>query len=358
MGAFTRSRGRRQALIICLGLAVSVLFAGSALALAGRVAEQQRVAPQVQLPDPAPVPVTLPGGVRAYQNLTYAYPSGYRPLALDLYLPPLGTPAAGSPAGSQDPAPVVVYLHGGDWMAGSRMSAPGYTTVFGQGQQSAVTFARLGYAVASVDYRLAAEARWPAPLADAKAAVRWLRANAGGYRLDPNRIAAWGVSSGGQLASLLGLTSDQPALEGDEGNPGVSSAVRAVASWAGASDLSTLDAQALPGATRTDEVGSPVRTLLGCAPAQCPQLARQASPQTYVKPGDPPFFLCHGTVDHQVPYAQSVAFQQALQRANVPVKLDYAQNADANFQGASPRQKDDMYNDLRTFLDTYLAPRR
>ncbi len=358
--ATTRASRRRRVLIAGVGLAASIACAGSALAFGDHVARQQAAeAPQAQttqMPDPTPVPVSLPGGVRIYQDVTYASPDGYRPLTLDLYLPPPGAAAAKAGAGpSPDPnVPVVVYLHGGDWMAGSRKSPPGYATVFGAGQQSAVEVARMGYAVAAVDYRLAGEARWPAPLQDAKAAVRWLRANADAYHLDAAHIGAWGVSAGGQLASLLGVTGGVAGLEGDEGNPRMSSSVQAVASWAGASDLLTMDAQALPGAPRAGDANSPFSLLLGCRISRCQDLARQASPQTYVKAGDPPFLLAHGTADRQVPYAQSVAFAQALQQAKVPVKLDYAENADANFSGASPRQKDDMYNDLRTFLDASL----
>ena len=132
---------------------------------------------------------------------------GYRPLLLDLYLP--------GPGASPGQAPVVLFLHGGGWGLGSRTEVG---PPFDDWQPSFFErLAQAGFAVASADYRLSGEARFPAQLHDAKAAVRWLRRNAGEYRLDGDRIVAWGASAGGHLAALLGLTGDVPGLEGSVG---------------------------------------------------------------------------------------------------------------------------------------------
>src|SRR3954471_2644666 len=168
----------------------------------------------------APLPPARPGGrgTRLHLGLPYAAIPGVRPLELDLVLPPEPATAV----------PLVVFLHGGGWYVGSRHSVgPAYADT------RPTPFERLaqaGIGVASVDYRLSGEAVWPAQLHDAKAAVRWLRARAEELGIDPDRVAAWGESAGGHLAELLGLVTD-PALEGDVGVPGGSSAVSAVAAW-------------------------------------------------------------------------------------------------------------------------------
>ena len=154
----------------------------------------------------------------------------------------------------------------------------------------AVRAARAGrIAVASVDYRLSGEATWPAQLHDAKAAVRWLRARADELGIDPDRIAAWGESAGGHLAELLGLTDDDPALEGDVGITGPSSAVAAVAAWYAPSDVAAVatDLGADPADPTTREA-----LLLGAPAAAVPEPAAQASPITHVYAGLRPSCCC------------------------------------------------------------------
>ena len=142
-------------------------------------------------------------------GVPYAAIPGIRPLELDLYLP----------AGATAPVPAVVFLHGGGWRVGSRHSVgPAYA---GWSPSPFERLAQAKIAVASVDYRLSGEAQWPAQLHDAKAAVRWLRARADEIGIDSSRIAAWGESSGGHLAALLGLTG--PDLDGEIGITGPSS---------------------------------------------------------------------------------------------------------------------------------------
>ena len=161
-------------------------------------------------------------------GVPYAAIPGIRPLELDLWLPPAGETAV----------PVVVFLHGGGWRLGSRHSAgPAYR---GAEPGPFEQFAQAGIAVASIDYRLSGEAIWPAQLHDAKAAVRWLRRRSAELGIDPTRIAAWGESAGGHLAELLGLTSDDGALEGEIGVVCSSSSVAAVAAWYAPSDIASI----------------------------------------------------------------------------------------------------------------------
>jgi acetyl esterase/lipase len=137
--------------------------------------------------------------VNIQRDIVYASP-GNVPLKLDLYLP----------AGLNEPAPIVIWIHGGGWETGDKerpMAGP---------------LTKLGFAVASIDYRLSEVAPWPAQIDDCKAAVRWVRANASKYGYRADKIGAMGASAGGHLVALLGTTGYDPQLEGNEGNPGVS----------------------------------------------------------------------------------------------------------------------------------------
>jgi acetyl esterase/lipase len=277
------------------------------------------------LPPPAhelPVPAPLPGinGTRLLPGVPYAAIRGLRPLELDLVLPP----EAGHPV------PIVVFLHGGGWRVGSRHSAgPAYDAA------SPTPFERLaqaGIAVASVDYRLSGEATWPAQLHDAKAAVRWLRARAGELGIDAERVAAWGESAGGHLAELLGLTADDPALEGDVGVTGPSSSVVAVAAWYAPSDIGALAAD-----LGQDSADPTTREalLLGAPAVDVPDVAAQASPITHVTAGAPPFLLLHGRQDRLIPWVQSERLHAALQDAGVDVEFDVYDDADHMWRGSA-----------------------
>jgi acetyl esterase/lipase len=282
--------------------------------------------PDLPLPPPAheaplPPPREAGNGVSVLAGVPYAALPGARPLELDLYLP------AGRPA------PVVVFVHGGGWRLGSRHSAgPAYS-----GTSPFEAVARAGVAVASVDHRLSGEARWPAPLHDVKAVVRWLRSRAGELGVDPGRVYAWGESAGGHLAALLGLTADRPELEGDVGVTGPSSAVGAVAAWYAPSDLPALAAD-----LGTDPMDADTREaqLLGAPLPTVPDLAAEASPVTHVSPGAPPFLLLHGRADRFIPCVQSERLRDALQGAGAPVEFTGYDGADHMWLG-SPAAADD-----------------
>jgi acetyl esterase/lipase len=270
---------------------------------------------------------TIPG-------IEYANVDG-KPLLLDLRVP-------------NDDAlhPVILYLHSGAWITGERSGGP------------AIRQASRGYAVASIDYRLAPQYTFPAPLEDCKAAVRWLRANAARYRFDPNRIAVFGTSAGAHLGSLLATTHDRPELEGLAlGNPQFSSSVRAVIDLYGPTDLLLLDEQKLPCYPALSGNGSfmPPSLLMGCPVQQCREKTETANPINYITSGDPPFLIMHGQRDCLVPWQQSQMLHDALTAKGIEstlVLLPTAQHADRQFNDSKYQQMVDE------FLDRTLRPKR
>jgi len=198
--------------------------------------------------------------------------------------------------------PVIVCVHGGHWDAG------------GKGRCPAVSLVQDGYAVASINYRLARNAPFPAQLEDCKAAVRWLRANASTYNLYPARIGLGGHSSGGYLAALLGTTGGMAELEGGGENMQYSSQVQAVCDVAGPADLLAMTNL---GPRRT----LAIEGLLGGSPENDKEKAIAASPIHYISKDDPPFLIVHGEADRVVPVEQSQRLYEELRKAGVNATL-------------------------------------
>lgn len=204
--------------------------------------------------------------------------------------------------------PLVVYVHGGAWRAGSREDVP------------LLGLMEHGFAIASVDYRLSTEARFPAQIQDIKAAVRFLRARAGELKVETTRMAIVGSSAGGHLAALTGVTNGHAEFEGRVGNLlDQSSHVDAIVSFYGASNLQSILGQ-------STEFGLGVRVpalklLLGDVPEKQPGLAKLASPVAHLDAQDPSLLLIHGDADPQMPLAQSVEFHEACKKRDVPVEL-------------------------------------
>jgi acetyl esterase/lipase len=268
---------------------------------------------------------TLASGVAVHHGVEFAVVEGFRPLLLDLYVPPAGASGA-----------AIVYLHGGGWAVGSRRR---FGRAFAGWQPTPFDLlAQAGFVVATVDYRLSGEACFPAQLHDVKAAVRWLRGPvAAGLGLDSARIMAWGESAGGHLAMLAGLTGDRAELEGMVGeHVGVSSAVCGVVDWYGPTNLLSIGEQhaAIGTAKRPDDAGSWESSLVGAPLQSDPSRTQAASPLSYVHAAAPPVQIHHGTADTQVPYAQSVELVSALQAAGVTVELVTVPGADHFWIGA------------------------
>lgn len=221
---------------------------------------------------------------------------------LDLYLPR---------DRRRGPLPVILYFHGGGWSQGDK--ADGAARLMG--------FVRGGYyAGVSVGYRLSGQATWPAPLHDAKAAVRWVRGNAERLGLDPARIGVWGRSAGAHLALMLGTTGNEPRLEGTLGEHRQQpSRVSAVANFFGPTDLPGLVGAASDIDRRRAD--APEARLLGGAVPERLALAREASPLAHVSEGDAPVLTVHGTLDRVVPFGQAARLDAALHRAGVPSYL-------------------------------------
>jgi len=224
-----------------------------------------------------------------------AYATQSEAQKLDLYLP----------AHVSGPYPVIVWLHpGGYTMGDKKMAGPVLDSILER-----------GYAIVSVNYRLADEVCFPAQIFDVKAAVRWIRANAATYNLNREAVAAWGVSAGSTLAALLGTTANVSEMEDlSMGNPDESSSVKAVVDIIGPVDLIQMDSQLVQLGHQPlhDDLDSSISKFVGGKLTDCPEACKAINPASYIKPDCPPFYLQHGTADHMVPYLQSVNLAQAL----------------------------------------------
>jgi acetyl esterase/lipase len=214
------------------------------------------------------------------------------------------------PARHVRPAPAVIYLHGGSWISGDHESG-GFII-----DQIGAALNQKGFLVASANYRLGPDEPWPAQIVDAKCVVRYLREYAKALNIDPAEIGIWGASAGAHLASLVGTAG--PSAGWDTGPYlNQSSAVEAVADFAGPSNLVTLGEEGAPGVVQSNFI-----SLLGSVPPeQLPAELKAASPVTYVSKGDPPFLIIHGDMDPIVPLTQSEELASALEAADVPVSL-------------------------------------
>jgi acetyl esterase/lipase len=243
---------------------------------------------------------------RVVRDVVFAERIGFRPLSLDLHLPN-GAPAA---------LPVVLFLHGGGWRLGTRRTFVPHRSV-------EETFGRIvaaGFAVASADYRLSGEARFPAQLDDVLAAIAWLREHGAEHGLEGDRIVLWGESSGAHLAALAAFAA---------------SGIAGVVDWYGPADLTALGAQLQPDDPDAFDRDPSTREagLIGGPVAELPDEARAASPALQVTPDAPPFLILHGDADVLVPFAQSAALAEALRAQGVAVELVPVPGASHFWQG-------------------------
>jgi acetyl esterase/lipase len=262
--------------------------------------------------------VTFPDGVIGLADLTYLTISGFRPLTLDLYLP--ASRASGR-------APVIVYVHGGGWMGGHTR----HSGAFENWPEVLASLASEGYVVASLNYRLSAEAPSPAAEQDIKSAVRWLRSNAARFGIDKQRVGIWGGSAGGQLAALAGTSCGVQALEPPVTDPKAqveSDCVQGVVAWYGVFDFAPLAKDVVAPA--------PVARYLGCDAGACSDAKiALASAIRYVDKSDPPFLLIHGALDKTVAVSQSEKFHAALEANGVESQLMVFSDVDHSFVGST-----------------------
>ena len=279
-------------------------------------------------------PVTI--ATPQYPDLAYTTASPAQ--KLDLYLPDgLG------------PFPVVLIVHGGAFMFGDKshdISMAGTDQLLGR-----------GYAVANVNYRLSGEAKAPAQIQDAKTAVRWLRAHAGEYRLNPHKIGAWGSSAGANLAALLGTSGGVAALEcADLGHAEQSSRVQAVVDWFGPIDFLQMDRQfkGTPCLANHDAPDSPESLLIGAPIQTRPDLVKVVNPITYVSPEASPFLIQHGTEDCLVHPQQSQLLFDALLPAIGADKVQLTLLQGAPHGGGPQFWAESNVQQVLDFLDRFL----
>ena len=260
----------------------------------------------------------LPPGIVKHANLAYAEIDG-RELVLDVYA---------QEHRPERPVPVVVWVHGGGWRGGSKDRI-----------NRSLPILEHGFGLVSVGYRLSGEALFPAAIADVKAALRWVRANATKYGYDPQRVGAWGSSAGGHLVALLGTAHEVSEWDRlHEENADISSRPDAVCNWFGPTDF--LRMNDFPGRIDHDAADSPESRFIGAPIQQHPAKVQRANPITYVTADDPPMLHMHGEKDQSVPYNQSELLHAAMQSADLDTTLYKVRNADhgfRNMQGDTPQ---------------------
>lgn len=224
-------------------------------------------------------------------------------LRLDLHLPD-----------AKARSPLIVWVHGGAWRSGSKKDMPLGKLV------------EEGYAVASVDYRLSPQAKFPAQIHDLKAAIRFLRGHGGEWRLPVKKILIAGDSAGAHLAALVGVSNGHSELEGEAGSDRAqSSDVQGIISFYGGANLTSILKQSTPHGLSVRVPA--LELLLGGQPDDVPTLARLASPVFHVDRRDPPLLLLHGDQDPQMPVNQSLELWGAYQKVKAPVQLEVVHGA-------------------------------
>lgn len=259
------------------------------------------------------------------KDITYCVIEGIE-LKMDLHYPKV----------SDGEWPAAVYVHGGAWQSGDKSGGAGFFDV--------AELVSRGYLVVSVNYRLAPEYLFPAQIEDVKCAVRHLRAHAAEYRLDPDRIVAWGSSAGGHLVALLGVTDVGDGFEGNGDYQEYSSRVLAVVDQFGPAHL-------------TQDTGLAIaRSVFGASGLQ-DSILEQASPTTYVGSDDPPFLIFHGELDDTVPLSQSEALFRSLKDTGVEVTLVVVRNAAHAFRpegGDIKPSRPEISRMVADFFDSYV----
>jgi acetyl esterase/lipase len=304
----------RKKIFACLSL-ITVLSA----ALTAQAKERQfPTSEQPSLKDVYPTRTTQwAGGVTSHADVTYATIPGFRPMVVDIYMP--------SKKGG--PKPLILYIHGGGWVAG-------HTRHSGALSNFPAVLAKLageGFVVASLEYRLSGEAPFPAQLQDARAAIRFLKSNAGQYGLDATRVGLWGGSAGGHLTALAALSCGDSSLDAAPSALG-SECVQSAVTWYGVFDFAPMLARS----AGSGSLNAAENALLRCTPATCAEQAVKAvSPASYIDANDPPFLLIHGETDAVVPVSQSRDVEVKMKAAGMIVESIYIPGVDHSFIGST-----------------------
>jgi acetyl esterase/lipase len=247
-------------------------------------------------------------GIRAWRNIFYIPHSQNREQSLDLFLP-----APKKLHGKT--VKLIIWVHGGGWKGGSKEDGPLIPALLNH------------FALASINYRLAPQERFPAQIFDCKAAVRWVRAHGYEYGIDTKKIGVWGGSAGGHLVALLGTTNGVKTLEGNQGNLQYSSDVQAVCDWYGPSNLQTI----LQTTPAQHDPYLPIRNMVvSFLGRDDVNLAKMASPINYVNSKSPPFLIMHGDEDDVVPIEQSLQLAAALKKYHDPISIHVLKGAKHN----------------------------
>ncbi len=275
-------------------------------------------------------PARLPDGVQAHRDLAYV-DNGHERHKLDLYLP----------KHAEGPLPVLIWVHGGGWQNGSKEGCPPLRA----------GYVERGYAVASLNYRLSGHAVFPAQIEDCKAAIRWLRAHAAKFGLDPQRFGVWGSSAGGHLVALLGTSGEVKAFDVGA-HLDQSSAVQAVCDYYGPTDFFAF--VSTKGYESHAAANAPEAKLLGGTVEEKRELATQANPITHVTAADPPFLIVHGDRDPVVPLNQSQLLFDALTKAGVSAHFHTIEDA---AHGGGGFDGEDIASMVAGFFDARLQQR-
>ncbi|MBY0548265.1 MAG: alpha/beta hydrolase [Candidatus Obscuribacterales bacterium] len=251
-------------------------------------------------------PTFVVTGMRPIQNINYAGTKS-QSQTMDIY----------QPLGVAKPSPVVVWIHGGSWLGGSKASCP------------ATFLVSAGFTTVSINYRLSGEAPFPAQILDCKMAILYLRKHAKELNIDPSRIGVWGASAGGHLAALLGTTGDSSSWDKDLKKVGVSAKVQAVCDWCGPTDLREMNRKLATKEISRGQV-EPIFKLL--ANRCTAEWLTAASPVTFATPDAPPFLIMHGDRDGTVPVDQSRYLHNLLKSKKVDSTLYVLKGAGHSFE--------------------------
>jgi len=277
-----------------------------------------------------------PNSVKIVRDIPYV-PGGDPAQKLDLYLPEQP---------SDKPLPLVIWIHGGGWEAGSK---DGCYFQFLVGQ---------GYAAASIEYRFSQKALFPAQIQDCQAAIRWLRSNSKKYNIDPKHFGVGGDSAGGHLSALVGTAGGKKAFAPIGGNEGESDRVQAVVDFYGPADFNAVMSQAAADKTKSAfnfNHGDPYSKLIGVDLGADTAKGDAVSPVHYVGRDSPPFLILHGSVDNLVPFAQSVELQDDLHKVGVEAILQRFPNSG---HGGPAFNLPAVHQLIKDFFDKYLKRER